>query len=370
MAAANTRIYIDNNPADEQVMGYIGEIKVDQAIGMATEAELHMSIGADRTGRWSGMEEDFVQPLKRVRVEVKIRNSDYVPLIDGVIIGQNFELSTTPNSSKMVMVVQDDSILLNQDEGVELFENKSPDEIARQLFQQYGLTPDTDSVAVPAGGLDRFLVRRGTAMQFLLELARRHGMFVYVEPDDIPGSSKGVFRNPDLSSGEYPDLQLMGPKHNINNFTVQFDGLRPLKARAGNVDITNQNIVTSDADSSNIDPQGGTAVHDMLQAGQTILARTREETTDLDSATAAAVNHSSWAYSANAEVIADNYSGVLLPYRVIKVRGTGGYISGEWLISQVAHTINDSEYKQSFTLRRNARSDGADSMRTGLGGVF
>lgn len=370
MAVANTTIYFDNNPADEKILGSIGEIKVDQAIGMAAEAELQMSIGADATGRWSGMEEDFAQPFKRVRVEVKIQNNGFVPLIDGAIVGQDFELSATPNNSKMVLVVQDDSILLNQDEEVELYENKTPDEIAQQLFQKYGLTPDTDPVATPAGGLGRFLVRRGTAMQFLLELARRHGLFVYVEPDDTPGSSRGVFKQPDLSSGEYPDLQLMGPNYNINNFTARFDGLRPLKARAANVDITNQNIITGNADSSSTSPQGGTAVHDMLQAGQVILARTREETADLDAATSAAVDHSGWAYSANAEVVADNYSGVLLPYKVITVRGAGGYISGDWLISQVTHTINDSEYKQSFTLRRNARSNGVDNKSTGLGGVF
>lgn len=370
MAATSLKVYLDNNPADEQQVGLFTRIKVDQAIGMAAEAELEIDIGADRTGRWCVMEEDFVQPFKRIRVDVKVRDREFISLIDGPIVGQRFELGAKPNRSKMILIVQDDSVLLNQDEEVEIYEGMSPDEIARQLFEQYGLIPETDSVAAQAGGLSRFLVRRGTAMQFLRELARRYGMFVYVQPDESPGSSKGCFKRPDLTPADYPDLQLMGSVHNIREFTANFDCLRPLTARAYNVDITNQEIVTSETRNSDVDPQGDEAVHDLLEAGQTLLARTREETVDLDAATVAAVNHSSWAYYANAEVVADNYSGILSPYKVITVRGIGGYLSGSWLISQVTHTIDGGRYKQTFTMRRNARSAGADSNGGSLGGVF
>ena len=65
---------------------------------------------------------------------------------------------------------------------------------------------------------------------------------------------------------------------------------------------------------------------------------------------------------------ADSYAGVLLPHRVVSVAGAGGYLSGDWLISHVTHTITDASYKQSVGLRRNARSAGGSG---GLsGGVF
>lgn len=353
------RIYLDNNPATMDELELFSEIKIDQAVAMATEAELHIDIGADDAGNWSDMEEDFAQPFKRVRVEVKVREDDFVPLIDGPIVAQQFELSASPNSSKMVLVVQDDSVLLNQEEQVELFENQSPDEIARDLFQRYGLRAETDSVSVPAGGLKRFIVQRGTAMQLLRELARRHGMFVFVKPGANPGSSIGLFKRPTFAASDYPELLLMGADRNINHFSAQLDALRPTKARADNVDITNQDLISSETNSSDIPPQGDTAVHDLIDVGQTLLARTREEIVDLDAATTAAVNHSSWAYSADAEVAADNYSAVLSPYTVITVTGTGGNLSGDWLICHVTHHIKDDGYKQQFTLRRNARSEGA-----------
>ena len=366
---AETKIFLDNTAASDEQLDLFSEIKINQAIGMAAEAELHIDIGIDEAGIWTQLEEAFVQPFARIRVEIRIREGDFVPLIDGPIVGQRFDMSASPNSSKMTLVVQDDTALMNQNEAVELFEDKSADEVAQQLFQDAGLSAETDSVAIPAAGLTRYLVRRGTAMQFLKELARRHGMFVYVEPDSSPGSSIGYFKRPDLSSGDYPELLLIGEQRNINKFNSQFDALRPLTATANGVDITDQSIINSETDSSDIDPQGDEAVHDLVDAGQVLLARTRELSDDLGASTAAAVNHSSWAYGASAEVIADSYDGVLLPHRVVTVAGAGGFLSGDWLISQVTHTISDASYKQAFSLRRNARSAGSEGGGL-LDGIF
>lgn len=370
MSTANFRVYLDSTPASEEQLELFSEIRVDQAIGMASEAEMQIDIGVDNDGLWETMEEDFIQPFSRVRIEVRVDENDYIPLIDGPIVGQNFELDSAPAQSSLVLVVHDDSVLLNQDEEVELYEDQSPDQIATSLFQQYGLTADTDSVTSPSGEMTRYLMRRGTPMHFLREMARRHGMHVYVEPGGSPGSSRGIFKFPQLLSGDYPELLLLGADRNINKFSARFDGLRPLKASAFSVDITNQEVLSSETDQSSIDAQGDSPVHELLEVPTTLLARTREDTVDLDAATTAAVDHSSWSYSAKAEVSMDNYEGVLAPYRTITVVGAGGYLSGEWLISQVRHTISNNGYAQSFSLLRNARSAGAGGGDGLLGGVF
>lgn len=367
MPVAELKLYFDNTPATQQQLGLFADVRVDRAIGMAAQAELHMSVGVDASGVWSGIDEDYTQPFTRVRVEVKL-DADFVALIDGPIVGQRFDLSAGPNESRLVLVVQDDSVLLNQDEAVELYEEMTADAIASQLFAEAGLTSRTDSVNEPAGGLEHYLVRRGTAMQFLKQLARRHGMFLYVEPDSTPGASIGYFVRPDLSGGEYPELLMMGANRNINRFSARFDGLRPLKARADSVEISDKQDLSSEVERSDIDALGDQPAHDIVPAGITLMARTREAQADLDSATVAAVNHSSWAYSASAEVISASYAGVLLPYRVVSVAGAGASLSGDWLISRVTHSINDSGYRQAFTLQRNARSAGAGAVS--VAGIF
>lgn len=370
MPVAQFRLYFNNTALSEQQLQRFSEIKVDQGIGMAAEAELQMAIGVDSEGRWSGMEEEFTQPFSRLRVEVQIRDGCLVPLIDGPIVGQRFDLSGAPRASKLTLVVQDDSVLLNQDEEAELYENRSPDEIAQELFARFGLQADTDAVAEPAAGLDRYYVRRGTPMQFLRELARQHGMFVYVEAGLLPGSSKGIFKRPDLAAADYPELLLLGAKRNLNQFSAQFDGLRPSRARVEQIRAIDLSPLSASAERSSLTSQGDVAVHDSVPAGQTLLARTREEASDLAAAASAAVDHSSWAYSASGEVRADVYSGVLQPYRTVSLAGAGGHLSGSWLISRVTHTLNDSSYRQSFSLCRNARSAGTAAGGGLLGGVF
>ena len=368
MASAELRVYLDNEPASEEQLELFREVRVEQAMGLAAEAQLQIDLQVDDDGRWQVVEDDFTQVAARVRVEIKVDEGDFIPLIEGPIVGQRFELSATPGTSRLLLVVQDDSVLLNQDEDVELYENSSPDEIAANLFQQYGLRADTDTVSPPAGTLSRYLVRRGTPMQFLRELARRHGMLVYVEPDQEPGRSRGVFKRPQAPAGEYPDLLLLGAQRNINRFAAQFDGLRPLAARAASLDAASLDAVNGAAEQSSLNSQGEDPVHTLLTPARVLLARTREEQADLDAASAAAVDHSSWAYTAQAEVSMDNYLGVLAPYRTVNVTGAGGHLSGAWLISEVRHTITDGGYTQALGLRRDARSAAAGGSLPG--GIF
>ncbi len=374
MALAAFRVYFDGTPATDEQLDLVTSIRVDQAIGMATEAEIKIALTTDDAGAWSGMEEGFAQPFARVRVEVKIGDDsdagDFVPLIDGPIVGQRFELGAGPGESTLSLVVHDDSILLNREEKVALYEDMTADEVVQQLYSDAGLTPEVDSVPAAGSALTRYVVQRGTAMQLVRELARRYGMFAYVKPGDAPGASTGVFQRPALAAGALPGLLLMGTDRNIDGFSAQFDALRPLTASAGNVSITDKTALSSDTTTSDLDPLGDEAVHDFVSPLATaLLARTREETNDLDAATQAAVDLSSFAYSATAEVDAERYNTVLSPHQVISVAGAGGYLSGDYLISRVTHQITEDAYKQKFTLRRNARSAGGGGSPL-LGGIL
>ena len=96
----------------------------------------------------------------------------------------------------------------------------------------------------------------------------------------------------------------------------------------------------------------------------------REEQSDLDAAVGAAVNHSSWALSASGEVAAGSYSDILFPHEVIRVIGVGGYLSGDYLITQVGHQIDMNSYSQRFSLRRNARLAGSNAAVGSLSGIL
>lgn len=370
MPVARFRLFFDNAPADAARLERFGEIRVSQAIGMAAEAELELPIGTDPSGAWSGFDDEITEPFRRVRIEIQLGNDEFVALIDGPVVGSRFRLSAAPDESRMVLVVQDDSVLLNRDEKVAFFEEMASHEIAESLYGEYGLQPEVDTTPAAGAALARVVVQRGTNMQLIKELARRHGMFAYVRPGNAPGASVGVFQRPRLDPGDLPELLLLGPERNVDSFEMEFDALRPTTAAAAGVRIVDKDTLSAEASAPEDAPLGEEAAHDALSApAATLLARTREEQADLDAATGAAVSLSSWAYSARGAVDADRYGGVLTPHRVVRVAGVGPVLSGDYLVSQVTHRISDAAYRQEFGLRRNARSAGAGGL--GIpGGLF
>jgi phage protein D len=372
MPVSEYRLYLNNKPAERDQLDPIGQVRVDQAIDMAAEAEVTLAVSTDDNGRWSLLEEGWTQPFSRLRLEIKVGDGDFVPLIDGPIVSQRFELHAAPGVSQMVLVAHDDSVLLDREEKVDLFEDKADHEIASQLFSETGLTPEVDATPAAGSALTRAVVQRGTNMHLLRELARRHGMFIYVKPGDVPGQSIGVFTRPKLTRSDLPEILLLGADRNVGTFSAEFDALKPTTARAGSVTLADRQAHTSEATRASRPPLDGDAVHDVLAPlGRILLAHTREEVTDLDEATRAAVDESSWAYSASVEVDAGCYAGVITPYQVVRVRGVGGYLSGDYLVSRVTHVITAAAYKQQVALRRNARSTGSDAATPRIpGGVF
>jgi phage protein D len=254
---------------------------------------------------------------------------------------------------------------------VALFEDMSPQDIVTNLFEDAGLTADVDSLPDAGSALQRVVVQRGTSMQLVRDLAKRYGMFAYVRPGDSPGTSIGAFKRPQFADPDLPDILLLGDERNVATFSAELDALRPIRARAGSVALADKSVLASSADSADTSPLGDLAAHDVTQPAVSLLTGTREEQTDLDAATLATVDLSSWAYAASGELDSDDYAGVLQPYRLVCVRGIGAYLSGNYLITRVTHVLSDSGYRQRFALHRNARSaDGGGSAAAVPTGVF
>jgi hypothetical protein len=324
MPDARYRLYFDDSPADADALAQLAGVRVEQAIGMAAAAELEVSLATDDAGVWSGFEESFAQPFTRVRVEVKVGEGDYIALIDGPVVGHRFDLDATPDASRLVVVAHDDSVLLDRDESVVVFENVPPSQIIDQLISGANLTPRVSAqLADPGAAFDRYVVQRGTPMSTLRILARRFGMFVYVEPGDTPGQSVAVFEAPTANDERLPELVLLGPDRNIGRFSAEFDALRPLAPKASNVKAVDKQTVTGQANSDDGTPLGDDAAHSLVSAPVTLLSHTREEQSDVDTATAGVARLSAWAYRARGEVDNDLYDGVLRPHRKVRVRGAG-----------------------------------------------
>ena len=181
----------------------------------------------ESSGSW---DEDFAEGFSRIRIELKIAGmDDFVPLIDGPVIGNERDLDSEPGRSQASVRVQDDSVFLNREDEVESYDQGSDGAIADEVFSRFAEIASTEVETTPdyPDSQPLEVVQRGTAMSFLKELARRNDYFAFVWPGDEAGESVGVF-GPLGSQVEdsLPALYLTGDNRNVTRLGGRYDGQR------------------------------------------------------------------------------------------------------------------------------------------------
>jgi hypothetical protein len=363
MPACEFRLYFNNNPATREQLDRVEEITVEQEMDLAWEARLQIPLCVDEHGNWRGGDEDVLQPFSRLRVEVKVGDRPFVPLIDGPVVSHDHDRSAQPGQSTLTLVVQDDSFYLNRQEVLVQFTGRADDKIATDLFQipQIAAT-DIDPTPAAAGSRQPVTVQRGSAIQVLRSLARRQGMHVYVLAGPQPGQSVGCFKELPTALGDLPPLILLGPERNIESFKVVRDAALPAMSQAFALDISNKTVLRSKSRFQDLNTLGPEPTIAREADTATLVSLPfLGDTVDLDRRVAAEAARANYNLEATGQVMATCYSGVLQPYRVVSVRGVDDRLSGNYLITKVTHTLNRSQYSQSFAMKRNALSAGAAS---------
>lgn len=374
MPGIEYRMFFNNEPATQGQLNRVEEITVEQEVDMAWEARIQIPISVDDKGKWKDEDEPFMRTFSRARVEIKIADKPFVPLIDGPIVGFDSERSSQPGQSSFTLIVHDDSVNLNREDSVVRFDNLLDHEIAAQIYGEFDRIATTDIEDTPASGsgLPAVVVQRGTAMQILRVLARRQGKHAYILPGDNPGESIGVFKALPRKTDGLPPLILLGPARNIETFNTLNNAQSPSNVRASTLSITNKVVTTRTFRYRDLDLLGEQAAFEN-ESDTTIqiLPPHQGETVDLDQAITAKTEEKSYSYEITGSVLGLCYPGVLQPYRVIIIRAGKTPYSGYALIEKVVHTLTRSDYSQSFTLRRNARSEVANGDLENLfGSIF
>lgn len=368
MAFSEFRLFFDNEAADEGRLAMFEEIKVEQAIDMLTEAQLMLPIGRNDDGDWPEVLDEMLAPLTRVRVEVMIEDDEFTPLIDGIIVAQRFEMAGGPNESQAVVVVHDDSTMMNRNERSKLWSDMSPEAIASQIFDEYEIEARVDSSGIGAPSLERVVSQCSTDYALLRRLARQANMVVSVEPGDTPGQSVGHFRHLPGGGVDLPEMILSGECRNVNKLVLELDALAPVTARGEMIDHATLQTLSAESIDPDTEPLGTDPVAGFTAPAEICPGTFADDRTELEAGVQAAVDRGAWAYSGEGEVDGQVYTGVLAPFRRLSVMGAGSRLSGEYLISEVTHTLRDQGYKQNFVLRRNAHDTGGGGNL--LAGVF
>jgi hypothetical protein len=335
----------------------VEEITVEQEMDMAWQAIIKLFVCLDEKGNWSHVEDDFLKPFARVRVELQLGSSSWVPLIDGPIVDRHPDMDSQPGRSSITLTVHDDSVLLNREAEVEAGPDRPDSEIARALFR---LAPEAtilpnriESAPASTERLPRTPMRRGTAMQQLRQLARRHEFHAFVLPGATTGQSIGCFLPDPTRSDGLPELVLLGADRNLSNLRVTNDAQMPTRFRARSLRISDKGFVSSTSRLQALDRLGSQATQPESQTGTQVLPPDQNNEEDPDRAVQAATRRRSYSVRATGHVIPGSYSGVLQPYQLVTIRAGTTELSGNYLLTKATHRITPSLYTQEFSAKRN-----------------
>ena len=114
MSTVEYKMWFDGTSATQEQLDKLDEIVVDQVVDRAWEARIKIPVCVNNDGKWEGENEAWMKAFTRIRLEVNPGNGTFVPLIDGPVVAFNSERTAIPGKSNVIVVVHDDSALLDR----------------------------------------------------------------------------------------------------------------------------------------------------------------------------------------------------------------------------------------------------------------
>ena len=359
MSDLSFRIFFDGQAATVEDLASIERLSVDQSEGAAWEARIVMTLGLDAQGAWSGSRGYGLDVRTQVRVELKMGNADFAPLIDGPIVTLDSEMDSRPGRSTITITVHDDSAWLNRESGPISTDGRSVSQVAQELFLQRSSSHITSaqinfpSESSPSLG-DSF-ADQGTAMQMLRSIAQSNQCRAYVLPGPTPGTSVGHIEPPPSPPASLPEMVLLGSGRNLLDVTVTEDPDSAQSATAHSLRLADQQILsyttsTQDEELLGEDAAAPDAPTRQLRPGS-------NDSEDPEVSARAASRRTNDPVQFSGTLMARAYGAILTPYQVVTLRAGASRGSTLMRVTNVTHTITPDNYAVEFEGRGNSLSN-------------
>ena len=342
-------------PAPAPLVQVVQEIVVDATIDQASAVSLRLGLPQDSIGDWGALALDVFRPMVPLMVRLKVGPLLPDAIFSGYVTGQQAFYSDMPGGTYLRVTAMDATLRMNLQEKVQQWPGMPDSAIAAAIFGQYGVIPKVEPTAPVLMEPEGTTTQRGTDMRFLRALARRNGFECYIEPQPASGLEIGHFEPRSLVGVPEAVISVaMGEATNVSDFTVQHHMVRPTGAVAATLDVQTKAPMPAAALVSTQVPLGiepnltRILPPPVVRPSGTGLT----QTADLQKASQAIADRSSWSLHASGRVGAD--VGVLRPGGLVNVRGAGRLYNGSWFLTRVQHVIDPAGYSQTFEAQRNA----------------
>jgi hypothetical protein len=301
----------------------------------------------------------LLKPFNRVIVIVTFNVTPHV-LMDGIIARQELSQGQQPGSATLTIKGLDVSVMMDRE--VRSAEHPAQDEtiIANKLiasYAKYGLIPMViPPLAIdPPIPIERTPVQQVTDLEFLRQMAARHGYVFYVAPGPAPFTNTAYF-GPKVPPG-LPQRAItlnMGPETNATLDEARDDALGATRVEGKVQDrLTNQTMPVR----STVPLRAPLATQPGWLVNMPNARVEQQRASGLSAMQAmgraqGAMEASIDTVKLEGELDAGSYGGVLSARRLVGVCGAGYRYDGFFYVKKVTHKIELGKYRQRFLLTR------------------
>jgi hypothetical protein len=303
-----------------------------------------------------------LRPFNRVILTVLF---DALPqvLMDGIITNRQFSPGSQPGLGTMTLTGEDVSVMMDMTKKRASYTAMSEPLIALAIiasYAQYGLIP----VVIPPAAIDQPLptdpppVQQATDLEYLTSIGARFGFVFYVEPGSVPGVNTAYWGPPKRAGLPQSALTVsMGPQTNVESINFTYNGLTAtivddlIQDKLLNVTIPVKTFASTRLPPLALMPALPTQFPNvrstLLEQGSGSGLTIEEARSRAQGITDKSVDS---VVTAQGELDALQYGGVLKPRGIVGVRGAGFTHDGLYYVKSVSHSISRGQYKQRFTL--------------------
>jgi hypothetical protein len=349
-------------PVPQSVIDALTDVQVTTASGQKSGFQLSFTVGKTSPVLRTLLPAGYFDPPSRVIITTTIRGTA-TPIVDGVITRHELAPSNDPGQTKLTITGEDVSRMMDLIDFSGFKWPAMPAEARVALmvakYAMYGIVPlvmPSVLVDVP-NPVDDIPSQWGTDLAYINQLAENVGYVFYVEAGPFPGMNTAYW-GPEIKVGlPQPALTVNSDgASNVESLSFSFDGFAktvfviviqeptskipiPIPIPVPDVNPLQPPLGVKPPLPLKISPLRGMAKLTPIQAAGIGLAKAAQSADVISG-------------SGTLDVL--RYGHVLKARQLVGVRGAGLSYDGLYFVKSVTHTIKRGEYKQSFSLTRNA----------------
>lgn len=345
------RIEFDGEEIDT-VYSDLLQLEVELDDDLASMFRLRLSMIQIAEG-WTSLDDERLRVWKPVTITAGFEDNNE-ELMTGYITHVKPNFQADPEQAYLDIWGMDASVMMDRIEKLKDWPNKKDSDIATEIFQSYGLSPEVEDTGVVHDEAVSTIIQRETDMQFLKRLSLRNGYECYVQ------GGSGYFGPPLIDEDPQPILAVhFGRETNIHNFALSVDAMMPVNIGMFQVDRLNKEVIEVNVESSEQTSLGNVDTAGLLAPGMEpgrvyIGSNGAMGEPEMQALCQGLYHKAEWFVMAQGEIDANNYSHVLMPRKPVTVKGIGESYSGVYYVNHVTHVFTGDGYTQKVKMKRNA----------------